>query len=142
MTINTNSPKVTIVIPTYNQQEVISQAIESAIAQDYQNLEIIVSDDNSTDETGQIARQYSLEYQGIVKYFYNPKNLGRVGNYRKALYEYASGDYALNLDGDDQLTDETFISKAIKLINGREEVKLVVACKQFVFKKQDYTSNA
>ena len=36
------------------------------------------------------------------------KNLGRVGNYRKTLYEYSSGDYVLNLDGDDWLLDTNF----------------------------------
>jgi glycosyltransferase involved in cell wall biosynthesis len=44
-------PRVSIIIPTYNQSKYIVRAIESALSQDYPNLEIIISDDNSPDET-------------------------------------------------------------------------------------------
>jgi len=52
-----NLPKVTIMIATYNQERFIGEAIESAMAQDYPNLEIVVCDDCSTDRTYEIAKQ-------------------------------------------------------------------------------------
>lgn len=53
-----NLPKVTIMIATYDQERFIGEAIESAMAQDYSNLEIVVCDDCSTDRTYEIAKQY------------------------------------------------------------------------------------
>ncbi len=50
--------KITIMIPTYNQAKYISKAIESALSIDYQNLEVIVSDDCSTDNTKEVVSKY------------------------------------------------------------------------------------
>jgi len=111
---NKNLPKVSIMIPTYNQELFIADAIQSALAQDYGNLEIIISDDCSSDNTGKIAQQFLKDSR--VKYYKNTQNLGRVGNYHKMLYDYVSGDWIVNLDGDDYYTDNQFISKAINAI--------------------------
>ena len=114
------SNKVTIMIPTYNQELFIVNAIQSALAQDYENLEIVISDDCSSDNTGKIAQ--SFLYDDRVKYFKNSQNLGRVGNYHKTLYEYASGDWVVNLDGDDYYTDPTFISRAMNRILNQKDI--------------------
>ena len=115
-----NYPMVSIMIPTYNQEEYISQAIESAMMQDYANLEIIVADDCSTDRTGEIAQKYT--HDNRVKYYRNDKNLGRVGNYRNTLYEHTSGEWIINLDGDDYYTDKSFISRAISTILSHKNI--------------------
>jgi len=107
------SNKVSIQIPTYNQQQYISQAIDSVLMQDYPDLEVIVADDCSTDETEAIVRKYK---DIRVKYFKNEKNIGRVANYRKSLYDYCTGDWVVNLDGDDYFTSPTFISRGMNVI--------------------------
>ncbi len=129
-------PLVSIIIPTYNQQDSICRTIISASSQDYSNLEIIIADDSSIDNTGIIASKIS-EQDPRVKYFCNRQNIGRINNYRKALYEYASGDYAINLDGDDLFIDNTFISTAISRIQllHNDLPVMVVACKKMVTKK-------
>lgn len=104
-------PLVTINIPTYNQEKYIARAIESCLEQDYPNLEIIVCDDCSTDNTYLIAKEFATNN---VKVFRNTKNLGRVGNYRHILYDLSQGEWIANLDGDDFYLDKTFISEAIK----------------------------
>lgn len=120
-------PKVTIMIPTYNQEDYISDAIESALIQDYENLEIVVSDDCSTDKTGEIAKKYA-EKDSRCKYFRNEKNLGRVGNYHHTAHDLATGDWAVNLDGDDYFKSSTFVSDAIKNINAaKAKGKSIVA---------------
>lgn len=106
--------KVTILIPTYNQKNVITDAIESALKQTYPHKEILIVDDCSTDNTSEVVKPYTSKKN--VKYIKNPKNLGRVQNYRNALYNHAGGDYLLNLDGDDFLTNNTFVEDAVKLI--------------------------
>lgn len=122
--------KVSIVIPTYNQDSYISKTIESALCQDYPNLEIVVSDDASTDKTEEIIKRYINDKR--LKYFKNERNLGRVGNYRKALYKYASGEYVLNLDGDDFLIENSYISKAMALVNLNELIMVFAKQKVLV----------
>ena len=120
----TTSPKVSIQIPTYNQEDYIAAAIESALMQDYGNIEIIVADDCSTDNTQGIIKKF--ENNPKVKYFRNKKNLGRVANYHKALYEYCTGDWVVNLDGDDYFIAANFISDGISQINNHPGEKIVI----------------
>ncbi|HVG41719.1 MAG TPA: glycosyltransferase family A protein, partial [Chitinophagaceae bacterium] len=107
-------PLVTINIPTYNQQGYIARAIESCLAQDYSNLEIVVSDDCSTDNTYHIAKKFE---SNKVRVHQTPQNSGRVKNYRYALYELAKGEWVANLDGDDYYNDAAFISIAVKQLS-------------------------
>ena len=90
-------PRVSIMIPTYKQDKIVSRAISSSLKQDYTNLEIIISDDCSPDNTKEIVKRFLKDKR--VKYFRNDTNLGRVSNYRKTLFDYATGDWAINLDG-------------------------------------------
>jgi len=108
------TPLVCIMIPTFNQASYISKAVESALAQDYPNLEIVIADDHSTDHTEAIL----LPFTGnpIVKYRKNETNIGRVANYRKCLNEHTAADWVINLDGDDYYTNNRFISQAMSAI--------------------------
>ena len=111
-------------IPTYNHEKYIARAIESVLAQHYPNLEVVVSDDCSTDRTLDIARRYA---GGKVKVTRTPRNLGRVANYRRCLYELANGDWAVNLDGDDYYDDPTFFSAAMEALAEHREAVLYAA---------------
>lgn len=127
--------KVTIMIPTYNQSQYIEQAIQSAQQIKYENLEIIVSDDNSTDDTEEVVSKFLDDER--IKYFKNEPNLGRVANYRKTLYEYATGDYVLNLDGDDWLDDVTFINDAIILMDNNPTMSCVLGDRKNYYEFED-----
>ena len=107
-------PGVCIMIPTYNQSAYIARTVESAIAQDYPNLEIIVADDCSTDDTREKLKPF-IE-QNTIKYIRNERNLGRVGNYHHCLYDLATTEWVINLDGDDYYTNPSFISGAVNAI--------------------------
>lgn len=124
-----NLPKVTINIPTYNQKQYIQKTIQSALMQDYPNLEIIVSDDSTDDETQNIAEQF--KHDSRFRYYRNKPSLGRVKNYRRLLYELAAGEWVVNLDGDDFYSDPGFISEAINSIykTGEKEVLFYMASK-------------
>lgn len=127
-------PKVSIQIPTYNQAGLMEKAIQSCLAQDYQNLEIIVADDNSKDNTEEVVKKYLIDFR--VKYFKNPINLGRVDNYRNALQNLVTGDWVINLDGDDYFAVHNFISDAINelLRDVNQDVVLYMA-QNFYLKK-------
>ena len=118
-------PRVSVLIPTYNQAEYLAEAIQSALDQDYPELEVIVSDDASTDETEEVIERFLSESRLSVNR--NTSNLGRVGNYRKCLYELATGEWALVLDGDDYLSDPSYLSDAMSLVEGEPETDLVFA---------------
>lgn len=107
---------VTIGITSYNQLDFIKEAVESCRMQDYTSLYIFVADDCSTVRTDEVMKQYRGDSR--IRYYRNEVNQGRVGNYRKMLYEYAGNtDWYLNLDGDDYLTDPGFISYAMHMIS-------------------------
>lgn len=120
-----NSMKISVQIPTYNQENYIERAIKSALAQDYDKIEIVVSDDNSTDNTFTIAQKYASP---IVKVYKNKSNIGRAKNYRELLYHKISGDWVVNLDGDDYFTDPTFLSTAVEKIQSNSHLVFYQAC--------------
>lgn len=113
-------PRVTIMIPTYKQAHCITTAVKSALAQDYPNLEILVSDDCSPDNTQDVLQTYVSDVR--FRYIKNPINIGRVRNYKKVLENYATGDWVVNLDGDDYYTDSHFISEMINLIYSHTDI--------------------
>jgi glycosyltransferase involved in cell wall biosynthesis len=116
-------PKVSVMIPTFNQDQFIAKSIESALRQDYANLEIIVSDDCSSDNTSDVVKRYLADDRLV--YFKNETNLGRVANYRKALYERVTGEWALNLDGDDHFYANDAISHMISEVLSHKDKNLV-----------------
>lgn len=124
--------KVSIMIPTYNQAGIVSQAIESALNQTYTNIEIVISDDSPNDETGKLVKKYLNDPR--VHYFKNNSTLGRVKNYRDTLYNKVTGDYVLNIDGDDYLIDRNYIADAVKILDENPEVSLVFAKINYLFK--------
>jgi glycosyltransferase involved in cell wall biosynthesis len=113
---------VSILIPTYNQAEYVSEAIESALEQDWPEVEVVVSDDASRDETQTVLNRYRAESR--VRLYRNDANLGRVGNYRRCLYQLARGTWALLLDGDDYLVDSSYISRAMRRANEDDTIDL------------------
>lgn len=128
--------KVSIVIPTYNRAVYLGEAISSALAQDYPDLEVIISDNASTDNTPQLVENYLGDAR--VKCVRNQNNLGMVGNWREALYRHVTGDYFLILSDDDYLTDNSYISKAMLLLEKQPSV-LVVYAGGYVKNEQDGT---
>ena len=127
--------KVSVAIPAYNQAHFIEQALDSVLAQDYPNLEVIVSDNASTDDTPAVMRRYLSDPR--VRYFRNPTNLGMLGNFKKALYEYSTGELALHLDGDDYLTDSHYISEAVEMMDRHGVIMVFGRCRSFY--ERDHT---
>lgn len=115
--------RVSIVIPTYNRAVYLESAIYSALAQDYPDLEVIISDNASTDNTEYVARSFADDKR--VHYFRNPENIGMVANWRKAVFERATGDWFLVLSDDDALTNRHYITSAVKLIESYPNIKVV-----------------
>ena len=88
-----NFPLISVVIPAYNAAKYIKESIESVLQQDYSNLEIILVDDGSTDETAKIVQQYD------VQYIYQ-ENKG-VSAARNTGLQAANGIFIASIDADD-----------------------------------------
>lgn len=129
-------PLVSIMIPTYNQSRYIAQAVESALNQDYGNIEIIVSDDSVNDDTKNVLEKY-LNFKNFT-YSKNEKNIGRVKNYRKLLYDLSKGEYVIMLDGDDFFIDKKHISKAVSFFNTDEKIVVVGAGINVFYEKDNF----
>jgi glycosyltransferase involved in cell wall biosynthesis len=94
------NPKVSVLIPSYNQENVIEQTVLSALTQDYDNLEVVVSDDASSDRTPQILGKIQQNYPDRLKIFLHQMNLGVTKNHTRGLLE-CRGDFIAFQDGDD-----------------------------------------
>jgi len=128
---------VTIMIPNYNQDQYLEDAVDSALAQTYPNKQILVLDDCSSDNTKEVMKRYQ-GYQD-VSYIRNSVNVGRVKNYRTGLYKYAEGEWVINLDGDDFFIDKTFIEAAIKLSEKDQNIVLISAERMEVSQIGEYS---
>lgn len=104
-------PLISVFIPCYNQASHLARAIDSVLAQDYENIEVIIGDDASTDNTAEIIKKYLSDPR--IRYCPSSKNIGRVANYHRGLYELAKGEWYINLDGDDYYTNPHYLSHAI-----------------------------
>lgn len=128
--------KVSIIIPTYNQSQYVKLAVDSALNQTYDNIEVIVSDDSTNNETEQLLAPYSDNPK--FRYIKNKSPRGRVNNYHFLLHECATGDYVLNIDGDDYLNDLNYIENAIKLIENNNDIVWVMAGAKIINETNTY----
>lgn len=96
-------PFVSFCIFTYNQENYILDAINGAVNQEYDNMEIIISDDNSKDNTYEIIQDYFAKYNGKHKIVLNRNNtnLGIREHFNKVIYTIAKGDIIIIAAGDD-----------------------------------------
>jgi len=94
-----SNPKVTIAIPTYNRATFLPESIESVLKQSYDNIEIIISNNDSIDNTEEIINNYP---DNRIRYFKQIKNIGMAPNWQFCL-EQAKGDFFLLLSDDDVL---------------------------------------
>lgn len=92
-------PKISIAIPVYNRQNLVKRAIESSLAQTYQNIEIVVVDNCSTDNTYEVAKRYS-DFDSRVRCHKNTTNIGPVANWLRCI-ELSEGMYVKILFSDD-----------------------------------------
>lgn len=104
-----HSKLVSVIIPCYNYGNLLPKAVNSVLKQTYKEVEIIVINDGSTDNTEEVARKYISKYKNIS--YHKQKNAGIVKTRNKGV-SLAKGSYLMQLDADDWL-DDTYIEKAV-----------------------------
>jgi glycosyltransferase involved in cell wall biosynthesis len=95
-----NQPLVSVCIITYNQRQFIHETLSSVLEQDYENIEIVVADDGSTDGTVGIILDYARKYPDKIVQIVGGPNLGITGNSNRA-YFACTGKYIAWMGGDD-----------------------------------------
>jgi len=116
------TPLVTIGLPTFNRAPKLKRAIETVLGQTYQNLELVISDNASTDGTQQLCEEFSRRDKR-VKYFRQPTNHGAVANFR-AVLDYARGEFFMWL-GDDDWLDPGYVGECLSVLIKHPDHQLV-----------------
>ncbi|WP_425880017.1 glycosyltransferase family 2 protein [Acinetobacter sp. TWP2-2-3] len=113
---------VSIIMPAYNAEKLISDSINSVLSQTYKNFELIVIDDCSQDQTSQVVENFILKDKR-VKLIKNIKNKG-VAETRNTGLDQAKGDYVAFLDSDDKW-DNNKLEKQLAVLKERNDVDVV-----------------
>lgn len=117
-----DKPKVSIGLPVYNGENYLAEAVDSILAQTYENFELIISDNASGDRTEEICRAYAAKDNRII-YIRNEENLGAAPNYNQIFFA-ASGKYFKWIAHDDLCAPE-FIARSVEIL---ERDPNVVVC--------------
>ena len=116
-----DKPLVSICIPAYNSAAYIVRTIESVLKQTYDNIEVVVVDDKSTDDTVNVVKAINDDR---VRLICNDVNLGMTGNWNKCIND-AKGEYIKLIPADD-VVYETCVEKSVSILEEHKEVSLVV----------------
>lgn len=108
---------VSVIIPTYNRANIIKDAIETVLNQTYQNFEIIVVDDGSTDKTEKVVKSFN---DSRIRYIYQP-NSGKPSVARNLGINSSKGDFVAFLDSDD-LWHPQMLEKHVEVLNANAKL--------------------
>jgi len=110
----TKKPIISVVMPVYNSEKYVSEAIKSILKQTFKDFELIIIDDCSTDKTFKIINEYTKQ-DTRIKYFRNQQNLGCTASLNKGL-KHAKGKYLARMDADDVSHKERF-KEQVKILD-------------------------
>lgn len=128
-----NLPFVSICVPVFNGEIYLKECLDSCVTQTYNNYEIIICDDGSSDKTISIVESYK---DSKIKFFKNDKNLGLVGNWNKCI-EVSSGDWIKFVFQDDFITKDCLE----KFVSEIKADTILLACKRnFILPKNSSDS--
>ena len=124
------APKISLIMSVYNGESYLSEAIESVLSQTFEDFELIVINDCSTDGTGEILNRYSQQ-DSRVKVYTNEENLRLPSSLNKAM-SYAQGKYIARMDADDICLPER-LEKQYKFMEENPDIALS-SCKFMTLK--------
>lgn len=123
-----NLPLVSIGMPIYNAERYLRKAVEALLAQDYANFELIISDNASKDNSGEICREF-LRSDPRIRYIPHKQNQGSPWNFAFVVQQ-ARGDYFM-WAADDDLWDPTYVSKCLAKL--QSSPRAVLCCTEINF---------
>jgi len=124
-----NAPLITIGMPIYNEERFIERALDSLLQQDYPNLRILISDNASTDRTGEICQRVAEKDERIVYERMN-ENIGPAANFRHVA-DRAEGTYFMWAAGHDEWSPN-LVSKSIEILEENHGAAVAVATSYWI----------
>ena len=115
------SPRVSIIIPVYNADRYLASCLESVLNQTFQDYEVLLIDDGSTDESGRICDEYEKK-DARIRVFH--KKNGGVSSARNLGLDHISGEFFTFLDSDDELNADT-LESVVQLTEAHPHVDLI-----------------
>ena len=116
-----NKPRISIGLPVYNGEQFIRKALDSILAQTFEDFEIIISDNHSTDRTQEICQSY-LARDKRIRYYRNSENLGAAPNYNR-VFELSTGEYFKWVAADDIWASD-YLEQCIKVLDSDPSIVL------------------
>ncbi len=115
-------PLVSVVIPVYNRENLIARCLKAIFLQTYENIEIIVVDNASTDRTWDVLKKYEREHLNL-KIFRNTQNLGPVKNWKRCV-DKANGKY-IKIQWSDDWVDKEYLTQTVDVLENDPEIGFV-----------------
>lgn len=128
------NPKVSVLIPSYNYAHYLQEAIDSVLTQTFEDFELIIVDNCSTDNTEELVMEY-LQKNRRIQYFKNEENIGMYRNYNQALL-LAKGEYIKFLNADDKF-EPTLLEKFVNILDNDSTISVVTSHRQYFGSKND-----
>lgn len=122
-------PKVSFGVPVYNAERYLPHLLDSILAQDFQDFEIVICDNDSTDQTQSICRAYAQRDQR-VRFHWNDCNIGQVANVNR-VFELSRGEYYRFIGADDWLEPD-YLTKCVNMLDERPETIGVSTFQDFI----------
>ncbi len=116
-----NSPLVSVCMITYNHEAFISEAIEGVLVQKTAfPIDLVISDDCSSDRTGEICREYQAKYPDVIRLLNREHNLGMQKNFMSTI-QACSGKYVALCEGDDYWTDPLKLQRQVDFLEANPD---------------------
>ncbi|MEA5580452.1 glycosyltransferase family 2 protein [Nodularia harveyana UHCC-0300] len=135
-TLELNQPLVSVIIPTYNRPEYLKLAIASAVNQTYQNIEIIVSDNCSSESPEEIVASFA---DPRIRFWRQPQNMGMLTNQMHG-FKMATGKYVASLH-DDDMWKEDFLAKLVPPLEANSDL-ILAFCDQYIIDQNSNINHA
>lgn len=129
MSATTTTPRLTLGLPVYNGERYLAESLDALLAQTYTDFELIISDNASTDRTGEIARVYEAK-DDRVRYVHHPVNRGSSFNHNFTI-EQARGEL-FKWVSDDDLYHPELLQRCVEAIDARPDIVLAHAWTAFI----------
>ena len=122
--------KVSVCVPTYNYGNYIAETIESVLAQNFSDFELLIIDDCSKDQTAHVVESYARQ-DPRIRFIVNKVNLGMVENWNACITE-ARGEYIKFVFGDDLLASPDAVDRMVFLLDNDNSLSLVCSARNLI----------